>query len=727
MKKITTKVRLKSPTRGTLITAEGILVRFSPFQCFPMTGEADELLLIDRLADHLMGLEGDIALYRWGPFLDFMLDHAPRLLEKTVAIIDHRTTETTYRGRPIVAPTAIPNSVRTVFLCDTRADHRTRMRAHLPKGLTVLCPDIIPQIAIDDIPVRSWLTLVKTVYPNNLPDLVFEKGKDVLLMDLPARMLSMFPTGFGYVHNAIKASNVTLQTIDADVIFAHLYHIHRLYDLGEPPVMSNGKPMPDDPWYVHHIPFWENRDNWPLVVELFSEFLDDVVNGILAAAPKILGLSVHNANRWCAQEVARRVKLAAPEIVILVGGFTCYSPSIAPYSINDWDYLVIGEADHIVGPLVERLARGERPGNVKGVMSRFDDPNIAFQWAPRPADLNLIEMPKYEWVDDINIYRTYNGHSSVPVIASRGCRWSQCTFCAERYLWRIRAPEKFVNELEWFVDHGFNGFVFNESDLNGDPETLLEICREVMRRGLKISLTGQLRIHAKSDQAFFDTLRAAGFHSLRFGVDAWSRNTLKLQRKGYTVARIKENLEACHNAGIKVDVNMVVGVPHETEDDITESIANLLDNAPYIATLANINCLILANGGMYWEEPEKHGIKFRGDKEQIFKDNPLMIPENLWYSEDPYIDGDIRRARFERIIAGIMNSGMNLSEWAANVNVKSTLHIKDEALPPRDLYAEHKFVHLGNLQMALDRYEVDDTLLRDIRETVARQYLAPSS
>ena len=47
--------------------------------------------------------------------------------------------------------------------------------------------------------------------------------------------------------------------------------------------------------------------------------------------------------------------------------------------------------------------------------------------------------------------------------------------------------------------------MFNESDLNGMPERVLEICDEIIRRGLhkKLILTGQLRIHKKVQKNFF--------------------------------------------------------------------------------------------------------------------------------------------------------------------------------------------------------------------------------
>ena len=73
-----------------------------------------------------------------------------------------------------------------------------------------------------------------------------------------------------------------------------------------------------------------------------------------------------------------------------------------------------------------------------------------------PHNLDSIEFPKYEWFDNLDLYTNYNGYQLTPIIASRGCRWSRCTFCAERFYWRIRSPENFVDELKSFSIHGID-------------------------------------------------------------------------------------------------------------------------------------------------------------------------------------------------------------------------------------------------------------------------------
>ena len=46
----------------------------------------------------------------------------------------------------------------------------------------------------------------------------------------------------------------------------------------------------------------------------------------------------------------------------------------------------------------------------------------------------------------------------------------------------------FVDELEWFSENGCYLFVINDSDLNGDPEQVMAICDEIIRRNLKTEI-----------------------------------------------------------------------------------------------------------------------------------------------------------------------------------------------------------------------------------------------
>lgn len=662
MEPITANIRLRDGDHKA--DTEATQVGFSAHQCFQLDGGPEERHCFELLARHLVERKCGLALYGLGRFLDTLLAVSPDLKPLVRAIVcdgDVDAAANTH-GLPVVPPDRLPDSVKVVFLCETMTVPRLRMRKRVGSRAEVLCPDVLPTLDWRLLPQRAWVPRYHSIYPIDLPDIEFESELDLLLLDCPARNLAMLPNGLAYVHNALKLTSIKFQTFDLDPIVYHRYHMERLFDWPGRITTPGGHIMHEDPWVVEGYEEWQK----PETLQHFRRDIDEIVTRIVRARPKILGLSVQSCNiRFC-REVALRVKAALPETLILAGGYSCYQSSVRRRVFEEADYMCIGEADLTVGPLVEALARGERPKDLKGVASRFDTPDRVWVDGAKPMDLGKLEMVKYEF-SDLSLYRNWDNTKMAPVIASRGCRWSQCTFCAERFLWRVRDPREVVDEFEYLLGHGFDSFCFNESDLNGKPEILVAVCDEFVRRGLKVKLSGQLRIHKNSDRAFFDKLAAAGFVALRFGVDAWSANTLKLQKKGYNKARIKQNLKDCFEAGINVDVNTVIGVPGETDADVDETIEYMLECGPYICTHANINQLLLVIGSVYWEQPEKLGVIFRGDRDEIFAKYPTIIPDHLWYSADPYIDEHVRKERFKKIVRALYKNGCRIGRFAERV------------------------------------------------------------
>ncbi|HEY1735553.1 MAG TPA: hypothetical protein VGG12_02805, partial [Methylovirgula sp.] len=129
----------------------------------------------------------------------------------------------------------------------------------------------------------------------------------------------------------------------------------------------------------------------------------------------------------------------------------------------------------------------------------------------------------------------------------------------------------------------------------------------------------------------------------------------------------RQNLKECWQAGIFTEVNWVIGVPGETDADCDEGVDLILENQKYIGRLANINPLILVNGSVYWIDPERHGIRFRSPQEELYEKYPRRLPADTWYSVDPYIDGPVRKQRFEKIVLRLHESGFKLGAWAERV------------------------------------------------------------
>ena len=43
------------------------------------------------------------------------------------------------------------------------------------------------------------------------------------------------------------------------------------------------------------------------------------------------------------------------------------------------------------------------------------------------------------------------------------------------------------------------------------------------------------------------------------------------------------------------------------------------------------------------------------------------MPANLWYSEKPFIDANVRKRRFEHIVVSLYRNGFPLGDWANKI------------------------------------------------------------
>src|SRR6185369_1929004 len=272
-----------------------------------------------------------------------------------------------------------------------------------------------------------------------------------------------------------------------------------------------------DPWGAVQVDEWLN----PELTAYFQADIEALADQIVSQRPRIVGLSLQMGNRLLSGELVRVLRARAPGTVIVVGGFDCVHREFGPKIFPDFDYMVIGEAELVLPGLVAALLSGERPADLPGAVSRFDSPDRSWVPAPLVQDLDQLPFPSYDWAD-LSLYRYHFGLMIAPLAINRGCKWSRCTFCNECFTWRKRSPEHVVDEIQWFCEQGCRSFDFSVSDAIVDSTTLLEIAREIIRRGIKIAINTQLRIDKRSDLAFFQTLYAAGFQHMAFGVDGRS-------------------------------------------------------------------------------------------------------------------------------------------------------------------------------------------------------------
>ena len=499
-------------------------------------------------------------------------------------------------------------------------------------------------------------------YPCDIPTFKVQPDLDFLLLEIPPRYFPMMPNGLSYVHNILMKCGINFQTIDMNIITYHRFHERRLRERLDYVVTSSGYVMKEDPWDNANMSEWDK----PEVIAHFMAELESLLTEIVRNKPKAVGISLSGNNRSLVKAFVKELRRRVPQTVIVVGGYDCVYYGLGQHLFSDFDYMVIGEAELTLEPLIKALAQGKRPKDLIGIVSRYDSPGRVWFKPPLLQDLDMIDFPRYQWANHV-WYQDCERRHFVPITSSRGCHWARCRFCGECFAFRRRTPAKVADEIEYHTKYGFHAFHFNESDVNGDPQALHDLCSEIIRRELKVKFLGQLRIDRRNTEAYFKHLAKAGFTHLRFGVDGWTDNLLKLQNKGYNMEIVFQNLRDCSASGITTTVNMVIGVPGETEDDIDEAIRNIVSCKNYISVVESFNTLLLVCGSEYHRNPDKYKIHFRKDREEIYASHVHYIPAELWYSEEPYIDQDVRMRRMEKIISELYKVGVNIGSFASKV------------------------------------------------------------
>ncbi|HPO14446.1 MAG TPA: radical SAM protein [Candidatus Hydrogenedentes bacterium] len=320
----------------------------------------------------------------------------------------------------------------------------------------------------------------------------------------------------------------------------------------------------------------------------------------------VVAFSLTMSNLSMSLSLARRVRIRYPKKKIIMGGHSVYLPhQVARIPGELADAVCQGEGEFALRDLLERGVSDL--DNVPGLYL----PEVDGAWrytGPRPLieDLDSIPWPRFEEINFPRYTRRF-----LPLVGSRGCV-NRCKFCMDRYMmryhFRSRSARHQVDELEYLVHHfDVEYFPYNDSLLNGDVTLLSEKTDEIRRRGLTVHYGGNLMVRKDMDEALFKRMRQSGFATALIGVESGSAETLKWMGKRHSPAMAKEFLRLCHNAGIRTELNFIVGFPTETEEHFQETLSFIQENRSHIdAVVSAFPYSLLPSEVM--EQKEKFGI-----------------------------------------------------------------------------------------------------------------------
>jgi anaerobic magnesium-protoporphyrin IX monomethyl ester cyclase len=304
--------------------------------------------------------------------------------------------------------------------------------------------------------------------------------------------------------------------------------------------------------------------------------------------PDVVGLSSMTVESDLAARVAAHAREAKADTFVILGGpYATFQPAES-LKRTGADVAVRGEAETIVAPLLETFLGGGDLHGVPGVAFLEGDRCFLGPAPPPIAPLDSLPFPAWDLVPIEAYSGMYNMNGLpllmppyVPLITSRGCPY-RCSFCHNLFgrKFRARTPGNVLDEMELLYDRfGVREFHIVDDIFNFDEERMEEICRGIIRRGLKVAIAFPNGIRGDiftRDQ--LRLLRKAGCYCMCLSLESASPRILKLMRKKLDLKKLDDNARFASSIGIITKCIFMVGYPSETREEMEQTIRWVRDS-----------------------------------------------------------------------------------------------------------------------------------------------------
>jgi radical SAM superfamily enzyme YgiQ (UPF0313 family) len=362
--------------------------------------------------------------------------------------------------------------------------------------------------------------------------------------------------------------------------------------------------------------------------------VEEVARAVAALAPDHVGISattisIHNAGR-----IAARLKALAPRAVVTVGGpHVSAVPARTLAAFPGFDYGIVGEGEGPYPELIARLAGGEDPRGVEGLVYRDGD---AVRANPRAAflegdDLDALPQPAWDLVPEFplafqpNVFN-YRATPVASVVTSRGCPFS-CTFCdrsTSGRKGRFHSVEYVVAMCARLERMGVRHILFYDDLFTVSRRRVVELCERFMSQGFRF--TWSCNSHPNLlDEATLRLMRRAGCWQIAYGIESGSQRVLEVVKREVRIPRMLETLRLTRAAGIRVKGLLMMGHPTEDARSLEETV-EFLRCAPL--DLAQITKFTPYPGTPSYPTVRAHGA-FDEDWERMNAMNWVFVPHGL--------------------------------------------------------------------------------------------------
>jgi anaerobic magnesium-protoporphyrin IX monomethyl ester cyclase len=320
---------------------------------------------------------------------------------------------------------------------------------------------------------------------------------------------------------------------------------------------------------------------------------EEFIDSIKKESPDLLGFSVVT-NQWnYTKKLASWIR-SSLDIPIVCGGIHALVCDREVLETGLFDYVFRGECENAFLEFVEKLSRRESIDNVPN-LSLLRNGRIKINPVGPLPDLEQLPFKDYSIMDFQKLIDAKKGW--VGLMASRGCPFS-CTYCFNHkmvaaykndlkcsfkqlnYIRRF-GVEQVINEIKFLLKNyrRITEFIFDDDIFTFDKQYIKEFC-------LLYKQTCGLPFVVNAHFSFFDRERASDLASanckiVKFGVESGSEKIRSsILNRHMTNQSVIEAIGLVNDTGMHSSVFIIIGFPHETKEDVLDTIRLLARSRP---------------------------------------------------------------------------------------------------------------------------------------------------
>ncbi|RLG22105.1 radical SAM protein [Methanosarcinales archaeon] len=300
-------------------------------------------------------------------------------------------------------------------------------------------------------------------------------------------------------------------------------------------------------------------------VKNWRSFTQKILSSV---CPDIVGISSMSFQIEDAFEIAHISKEYGAKVVM--GG---YHPTLLPEHVlanPDVDFVVRGEGEKTFRELIISLEKSpEKLNSIPGISYRKNGEIVHNPRRPL-LDLEKLEMPNR----DVRLVKGkfYVYTKKVDVVeTTRGCT-NACKFCSILRMYgksfRKFPLERVVKDIIDCEEHGAEGIVFSDDNINLEPNRLWEICDAIIESGLDhLHYYTQASVKGITPE-LAERMAEAGFKSVFLGIENVLKRDLEYFSKNSEPDEAQTAVKALKDNDIIVSGGLILGAPDDTREDL---------------------------------------------------------------------------------------------------------------------------------------------------------------